>query len=204
MVNRGVHVGSDSGGELHNVRSQARRLGLSIRTQRASRGSDVRTFAIVDRETGTVVDAGLQDLSDIQARLWWIVHRRRTALSGLPPTGDVPEELCPSCGTRRASFFRWCLSCGRDYEAGREPTLHMAPRPRWNGRTGRLYERRLPEPRLVLDKTPGRRSIVSRLAARAYEVNDGYPLGLVRQIVGGAVVAMVVAAMVVLLVLATK
>lgn len=199
-VTCGASVESDSNNEMNHLRSQARRLGLSIRTRRASRASGVRTFALVDRETGHVIETNLEDLSDVQTHLGWIVRQRRMAL----PLDDVPAEPCPACGTLRVAFFRWCLSCGLDYEANREPTLHMPRRPRWSGPGGRLFGRPLPEPRAILDRTPGRPSIVSRVVTRAYEVNDRFAFGLTRQLAGGAVVALVVGAMVVLLVQATR
>ncbi len=193
---------SDSDSEMNHLREQARRLGLTIRTRRASRASGTRSYSFVERETGQVVGTDMQDLSDVQMRLWWIVRERRMVLAH--PLNDVPAERCPTCTTVRVAFFRWCLSCGLDYEATRDPKPPMARRPQWNGPRGRLFDQPPPEPRVILRPMEARRSITSPLAGLAYEIEDSFRFGLLGQLVGGAVVALIVGAMVVLLVQATR
>ncbi len=118
--------------EIRRLRSQARKLGLTVRAQRATRGSDARAYSLIDLETGEPVSTGLQDPVDIRERLWWIVRERT---QGSRPTinstaGHRGEtEQCRLCGTVRSDYFRFCRSCGLDLEADRDPTPLTAVRP---------------------------------------------------------------------------
>jgi hypothetical protein len=58
-------------------------------------------------------------LVDISTELFWIVRQRRLAVE--QPGAELPTEYCPTCATRRIAYFRYCRTCGRDYEAGLWP-----------------------------------------------------------------------------------
>ena len=118
--------------EIRRLRSQARKLGLTVRAQRATRGSDARAYSLIDLETGQPVSTDLQDPVDIRARLWWIVRERTQG--GRPTTNGAAghrsaTEHCRLCGTVRSDYFRFCRSCGLDLEADRDPTPLTAVRP---------------------------------------------------------------------------
>jgi hypothetical protein len=110
---------------MRHLRSQAKRLGLSIRTRRASRASGAPTYSLVDLKTGEVVAEGLLDRSDLTTRLWWIARERRRAASMVSAVPRVLETPCPVCGTLRIGMFRWCTSCGFDFE----PIAHPGAAP---------------------------------------------------------------------------
>ena len=181
----------DSVGQMSHLRSQARKLGLAIRVQRTSRGKGLRLYSIVDRETGQAVYADVQ-VADVQTRLTWIVRDRRRALEH-PGLEEVPrEERCPSCGTPRVSFFRFCKSCGLDYEA----TLKPAPafrleHPPNDPTTGPITwsEPQLPP---IQRQARARESVAARVAGWASEVADGYRFGSLRVLAGGAILGLLI------------
>jgi hypothetical protein len=183
--------------ELGHLRSQARRLGLTIRTQGTIRTTGSRVYSLRDRETGQVISSDLTDLADVQTRLWWIVRDRRRALTVPSRVAPMPKDQCPMCGTPRLAFFRLCTSCGLDYEASREPTPHVGPRPPWKGPKGRLV--RQPTPRgAISGDSSARPSIGARLTGFAHDIARGRRLGVVRVIVWGAAIGLLVGALVAL------
>jgi hypothetical protein len=113
----GVGMSVESKAEINRLRRSAARLGLGIRTQPRSGTSDVRCYSLVDRETGGIVHTDLRGLGEVQERLWWIVRERRNGSIHQDRPKEASAERCPSCGTLRVAQFRWCLTCGRDYEA---------------------------------------------------------------------------------------
>jgi hypothetical protein len=188
--------------ELGHLRSQARKLGLSIRTQGTVRVPGSRAYSLRDRETGQVISSDLTDLADVQTQLWWIVRDRRRALSDPARVATVPKQQCPACGAERVAFFRLCTSCGLDYEASREATPDFAPKPPWKGPKGGLIG--LPTPHAHPIREPARESIRARLVGLVYDVGRGYRLGPVRVLVGGAVMGIIVGVMVGLLLTLSK
>ena len=113
-----AHVDDDSTQPLNHLRSRARKLGLAIRKQRASRTSSEPLYRLLDRESGVVVRGDLP-LVDVSTELLWIVRQRRRAVE--QPGSELRAEYCPLCATRRIGYFRYCRTCGRDYEAGPWP-----------------------------------------------------------------------------------
>jgi tetrahydromethanopterin S-methyltransferase subunit F len=99
---------------LTRLRAQARRLDLSIRTQRGTSASGERSYSLIERDGGRVLVSDLAGLTALERRLWLIARDRRQ------PVGVMRAELCAACGTPRVAFFRWCQTCGRDFEAERE------------------------------------------------------------------------------------
>ena len=97
-------------------------MGITIQTQRAN-GTSRQRYSLIDRTTGTVLQRDVDGLIDLEARLLGIIWDRQRARADGPPIAVAPSS-CPSCGTRRIGQFRWCRSCGRDFE----PTLHLGPR----------------------------------------------------------------------------
>lgn len=69
-------------------------------------------------------------LDNLQTRLWWITRDRRSGLATQQRTREVARQLCPSCGTSRIAFFRWCTCCGRDFEASHELRDQLGVTPR--------------------------------------------------------------------------
>jgi hypothetical protein len=106
-------VGGESNSDMKRLRSQARRLDITIRAQPASSASQPRAYSLIDRATGMVIQANI-GLDDLSTRLWWITRDRRRAETG--PFQALSEQ-CPSCGASRIGAFRYCISCGLDYEA---------------------------------------------------------------------------------------
>ena len=101
---------------MNRLRSQARRVGITIRAQRADGNVKARAYNLIDRETGAVIYANVEGLVDLQTRLWWITRDRRFAIANRLPADGTTTESCPACGTHRVGLFRWCRSCGFDYE----------------------------------------------------------------------------------------
>ncbi len=144
--------------ELDRLRQRARRQGVAIRTQKASSAGAPSTYSLVDRETGAVLHSGIGDLAGIEALLSGALVVAPTGALADPPSdipidassdlptpasGDppadapsvapviwrAPDEICPSCGTPRVGHFRWCRSCGLDYEAYKESDLAIGSIP---------------------------------------------------------------------------
>lgn len=184
-------VEDDSVGQLSHLRSQARKLGLAIRAQRTSRGNGLRLYSIVDRETGQAMYADVQ-LADLQTRLTWIVRDRRRALEH-PGLEEVPpEERCPSCGTPRVSFFRFCKSCGLDYEATLKPAPAFRLEPPPNDPTPEPITWSEPELAPIQRQAPPRVSVAARIAGWVFEVADGYRFGSLRLLAGGAILGLLI------------
>ena len=106
-------MGGESNSDMKRLRSQARKLDITIRAQRTSSPSQPRAYRLIDRATGTEIQANV-GLDELSTQLWWITRDRHRAERGPVPT---QSEACPSCGTARIGSFRWCTSCGHDYEA---------------------------------------------------------------------------------------
>ena len=98
-------------------------MGLTIQTQRANAASPQRAYSLIERTTGTVLYGDIDGLIDVEAVLSRIVWDRQLARANGPPA-TVTGPSCPSCGTPRVGQFRWCRTCGRDFE----PTAHTVPR----------------------------------------------------------------------------
>jgi len=177
--------------QMRRLRSEARKSGLAIRTQRATRTRVSRAYDVIDRETGSVLCADIRTLVDVKTELWWIVRRRKQALSSPHPVNEAPEELCPACGTPRIAFFRLCSSCGLDYEPTRAPAPEFAPRLRSIG-AGGVSSRSVTEAHLRQREVSPWGSIKGQLVAFAYDVGHGYRFGPLRQLAGGAILGLLV------------
>ncbi len=183
--------------QIRHLRTQAGKLGLAIKTKRASRSTGSRAYNVVDRNTGQVIGADLPDLVDVQTQLWWIVRDRAQHRSRPGFVNEVPEERCPTCGTPRVAFYRLCLSCGLDYEANRTATRIVQPKPPWRGPHGGLARQSTPQADQVEHQARAREPMTSRLAALTYDVADRLPSW--RQLAGGAIIGLVAGATVALL-----
>ncbi len=104
---------------LRHLRAQARRLGIAIRKERSSPPAGP-LYRLLDRESGDVIRRHVP-LVDVSTELFWIVRERRRALA--QPRAEVHVQLCPSCQTPRLASFRYCRTCGLDYEPVRPPHL---------------------------------------------------------------------------------
>ena len=87
------------------------------------RSSSRRAYSLIDRRTGRVIHQDVDGLVDLETRLARIVWERQLAKADGPPATDA-RRSCPSCGASRIGSFRYCKSCGLDFE----PTLHTEPR----------------------------------------------------------------------------
>jgi len=127
-------VGDRTAGEIERLRAQARRLGVSIRTKRASGSAPTRAYNLVEQASGRVLGADLLGVDEVRERLWWIVRERREGLIDPAVAPDAHGAPCPSCGSPRLAFFRWCRHCGLDLETAHEnghrtaATVGLAPR----------------------------------------------------------------------------
>ena len=92
-------------------------MGLTIRTQRGTLPTGDRAYSVVERDSGRVLVVDVKGLDALERRLWIIARDRRQ------PVADVEATPCPACGTPRVAFFRWCQTCGRDFEPGLEPRM---------------------------------------------------------------------------------
>jgi hypothetical protein len=119
-------VGDRTAGEIERLRAQARRLGVSIRTKRASEPSTTRAYSLIERASGRVIGADLVGVDEVRERLWWIVRERREGLIDPAVAPDAHGQPCPSCGTPRLAFFRWCRNCGKDLEETHGNGRHAA------------------------------------------------------------------------------
>ena len=115
-------MGGESNSDLKRLRTQARKLDITIRAQRASGPSQPPAYRLIDRGTGREIQGNL-GLDELSTRLWWIARDRHRAESGPVQTHS---EACPSCGTSRIGSFRWCTSCGHDYEASLKSSPHQS------------------------------------------------------------------------------
>ena len=115
--------------ELARIRSRVRHLGLTIRSRAATRGSPQRVYSVLDRATGQVVCSGVADLVELKTRLWWILRQRRLGSDQGAAPDPAATLRCPSCGTPRDGFFRYCRSCGYDWEVGHPSTPPVAASP---------------------------------------------------------------------------
>jgi hypothetical protein len=94
--------------DIKQLRRRARTLGLSIRTKRPSKSRPTPAYDVIETASGRLLSGGLSSLVDIQRHLESAVVDRRGS--------DARGEACPACGTPRLAFFRWCQSCGLDFE----------------------------------------------------------------------------------------
>jgi uncharacterized protein len=135
---QGARVESASNADIKRLRKEAGRLGIAIRMQPVSRASPSRVYRLIERDTGRVIykDAALHD---IRTRLWMMRYRQRAPIASVRAHEPTLNQ-CPSCGTMRIASFRWCPSCGFDYQAAIEPSpdpgrspasIHASSRPRW-------------------------------------------------------------------------
>ena len=109
---------------MQRIRAAARAYGMSIRTSRAARGSDVRTYNVLDIATGQTLRSNVPNLDELSVQVWRIIRQRRR--SDQPAESAVAaREACPRCGTLRVGSFRYCRACGMDFEPTRptEPDL---------------------------------------------------------------------------------
>jgi hypothetical protein len=95
--------------DIKQLRRRARALGISIRTKRASKSRPTPAYDLIETASGRLLSGGLSRLVDIEEHLESAAVDRRD--------GDARGEVCPACATPRVAFFRWCQSCGRDFEA---------------------------------------------------------------------------------------
>ena len=100
---------------MKRIRAAARTYGLTIRTGRAARGSTERVYSVLDAATGETLGTNLPDLDKLAVQLWWIIRQRREP-ERAPATAAPAREACPNCGTLRVGSFRFCRSCGMDFE----------------------------------------------------------------------------------------
>jgi len=113
MVRKQMMDPASSSADIKQLRRHARSLGLSIRTRRASKSQPTRAYDLIEVKSGRVVHSRLTSPEEIEAVLRSIVAK--------PTTGGVAHDdghtqRCPTCGTVRLGFFRWCQSCGHDFE----------------------------------------------------------------------------------------
>lgn len=99
---------------LTTLRRQAKDAGLSINSRPDPRGGDARRYSLVERATKAVVARGIPDLDTLATELTSRI-RERTDQGRVVAHEDLGEK-CPDCGTRRIGAFRYCRSCGRDFE----------------------------------------------------------------------------------------
>ena len=79
---------------------------------------------MVQRDGGRVIADGIVGPAALEHRLWLIARDRRLSIE------PQPSRSCPQCGAARVANFRWCQSCGVDFEPWRaEPAPTPAPRP---------------------------------------------------------------------------
>ena len=113
-----TEVTEDPARQMKRIRSGARKYGLTIKTGRLARGSDQRAYSVVDAATGETLSSNVPDLDELRVQLWWVIRqRRRSDQTG--ESGEAAREECPKCGTVRVGSFRFCRSCGMDFEPSR-------------------------------------------------------------------------------------
>jgi len=72
-------------------------------------------------EGGRVVAADAVGLAELEHRLWAITRDRRRSID------PDRSTTCQRCGAARVGNFRWCKSCGSDFESERPPTDQVKP-----------------------------------------------------------------------------
>ena len=182
-------VENNSTAPTPHLRSKARKLGFTIRQQRGSRAAGSPLFSVIDRETGQVIDTDILPV-DLRARLWSIVRDRRRARENPGVVFELPEELCPSCGSQRLSFFRFCRTCGLDFEATIKPPPVRAPEVSWlpeRGASDASPSSPLPRP-----LTSVRESRFSRLAGRIYDIGSAFRFASPFEIAGWAILGLLI------------
>ena len=81
-------------------------------------------YAVIERDGGRVVAADIAGPAALEHRLWLIARDRRLSIE------PQPSRNCPQCGAARVANFRWCQSCGTDFEPWRaEPATAPSPAP---------------------------------------------------------------------------
>ncbi|MBA2721108.1 MAG: hypothetical protein H0U52_17990 [Chloroflexi bacterium] len=69
-----------------------------------------------DKASGEVLTSGLTDLNEVRTRVWWLLRTRRLGSGGTQAAGEPAQASCEDCGRARVGSFRFCLSCGFDFE----------------------------------------------------------------------------------------
>lgn len=98
---------------LEDLRKALRPFGLQIRSRRLASGP---VFSVRDKESGEVLIRGLTDLDELRNRAWWILRTRPRGAGGTHAADETAQACCEKCGRARVGFFRFCLSCGFDFE----------------------------------------------------------------------------------------
>jgi predicted RNA-binding Zn-ribbon protein involved in translation (DUF1610 family) len=111
------------------LRRQAKKAGFSINSRPDPRDADARRYSLVDRATKTIVTGGIPDLDTLATELLSRI-RERTDPGQVVVHEDLSLGSCPDCGTRRIGAFRYCRSCGRDFEP-LSPSAQVPQVPAW-------------------------------------------------------------------------
>ncbi|MDQ3128345.1 MAG: hypothetical protein M3Q66_07840 [Chloroflexota bacterium] len=98
---------------LTNLRSALRSAGLEVRSRRLANG---RTYSVRDKASGEVLIRGLTDLDELRNRVWWLLRTRRLRAAGTQAVAVPVRPSCTACGLARVGAFRFCQSCGFDFE----------------------------------------------------------------------------------------
>jgi hypothetical protein len=152
---------------MQRIRAAARTYGMSIRTGRVARGSDTRTYSVIDTATGQTLRSNVPTLDELSVQVWWIIRQRRR--SDQPgESGAAAREACPRCGTLRVGSFRYCRACGMDFEPARptEPDLTVStPAPSAGEAADRAWSAVAPatEERPIVERPVVERPILGRL-----------------------------------------
>jgi hypothetical protein len=67
----------------------------------------------VELDGGRVVHSEAVGLAELEHRLWTITRDRRLSIE------PDRSSTCQTCGAARVGNFRWCKSCGSDFESQR-------------------------------------------------------------------------------------
>lgn len=122
----GLNVGGEPKGDISRLRRRASAIGITIRTHRRNGTSEQRAYSLVDRVSGRVLYGEIATLMDVDAVLSRIVWDRQRPDADAPSTTTV-RAFCPMCGTPRVGQFRWCRSCGHDFEASSHVAVSWPP-----------------------------------------------------------------------------
>lgn len=117
---RGFMGKASPAAEIAELRRQGRALGISIRVNRATKASPVRTYRLIDPPSGKTLFAAVEP-RDVEWALWAAAFTRANARPVAQP------ELCSSCSSPRVATFRWCTSCGGDFEPFKRSGPPIAP-----------------------------------------------------------------------------